>query len=96
MNTRLYVGSLSYDTTEEGLKDTFSQAGTVTSATIITDKFSGRSKGFGFVDMSTEEEAQKAIEMFNGKELDGRTIVVSEARPLRERPPRRFHRRFER
>lgn len=96
MNTRLYVGSLSYDTTEEGLKETFSQAGTVTSATIITDKFSGRSKGFGFVDMSTEEEAQKAIEMFNGKELDGRTIVVSEARPLRERPPRRFHRRFER
>lgn len=96
MNTRLYVGSLSYDTTEEGLKDTFSQAGTVTSATIITDKFSGRSKGFGFVDMSTEEEAQKAIEMFNGKELDGRTIVVSEARPLKERPPRRFHRRFER
>ncbi|MGC8880764.1 MAG: RNA recognition motif domain-containing protein [Minisyncoccia bacterium] len=96
MNTRLYVGSLSYDTTEEGLKDTFSRAGTVTSATIITDKFSGRSKGFGFVDMSTEEEAQKAIEMFNGKELDGRTIVVSEARPLKERPPRRFHRRFER
>jgi RNA recognition motif-containing protein len=96
MNTRLYVGSLSYDTTEDGLKETFSQAGTVTSCTIITDKFSGRSKGFGFVDMSTEEEAQKAIEMFNGKELDGRTIVVSEARPLKERPPRRFHKRFER
>jgi len=96
MNTRLYVGSLSYDTTDETLKDTFSQAGTVTAATIITDKFSGRSKGFGFVDMSTEEEAQKAIEMFNGKELDGRTIVVSEARPMRERPPRRYqNRRFE-
>lgn len=96
MNTRLYVGSLSYDTTEENLKEVFSQAGTVTSATIITDKFSGRSKGFGFVDMSTEEEAQRAIDMFNGKELDGRTIIVSEARPLRERPPRRFRRRFER
>ncbi len=96
MNKRLYVGSLSYETTEEDLKNTFSQAGIVTSATIITDKFSGRSKGFGFVDMATEEEAQKAIEMFNGSELDGRTIIVSEARPLKERPPRRFRRRFER
>lgn len=89
MNKKLYVGSLSYETTEDSLKNAFAQAGTVESATIITDKASGRSKGFGFVEMSTEEEAQKAIEMFNGKELDGRTITVNEARPMRERPPRR-------
>ena len=84
MAKKLYVGSLSYDTVEQGLKDLFSQAGTVESATVILDRMSGRSKGFGFVEMSTEEEAQKAIEMFNGKDLDGRTIIVSEARPQRE------------
>ncbi|MCD6568883.1 RNA-binding protein [bacterium] len=93
MNTRLYVGSLSYDTTEESLKDFFSQAGTVNSVSIITDKYSGRSKGFGFVDMSTEEEAQKAIETLNGKELDGRTIIVDEARPMKKSPSGRFGRR---
>jgi len=81
MAKKLYVGGLSYDTTEETLKDLFAQAGTVESAVIITDKMSGRSKGFGFVEMSTEEDAQKAIEMFNGKELDGRTVTVNEARP---------------
>lgn len=74
--------------TEDALKDTFSQAGTVDSATIIKDKMSGRSKGFGFVEMSTDEEAQKAIEMFNGKELDGRALTVNEARPMEERPRR--------
>ena len=74
MSNKLYVGSLSYNTTEDELKELFSQAGTVNSATIITDKFSGRSKGFGFVEMSNEEEAQKAIEMFNDKELDGRKL----------------------
>ncbi len=89
MAKKLYVGSLSYDTTEDTLKATFAAAGTVTSATIIIDKMSGRSKGFGFVEMSTDEEAAKAIEMFNGKELDGRTLVVNEARPMTERPPRR-------
>ena len=93
MNTRLYVGSLSYDTTEESLKDFFSQAGTVNSVSIITDKYSGRSKGFGFVDMSTEEEAQKAIETLNGKELDGRTIIVDEARPMKKSSSGRFGRR---
>lgn len=93
MNTRLYVGSLSFDTTEDSLKDFFSQAGTVTSVSIITDKFTGRSKGFGFVDMSSEEEAKKAIEMLNGKELDGRTILVDEARPLRKRFSHRFNQR---
>jgi len=86
MVKKLFVGGLSYNTTENTLKETFSKAGTVESATIIVDKISGRSKGFGFVEMSSEEEAQKAIEMFNGKELDGRNITVSEARPMESRP----------
>jgi len=89
MAKKLYVGGLSYDTTEEGLKDAFSKAGQVESAVIITDKMSGRSKGFGFVEMSTDQEAEKAMEMWDGKELDGRTIKVNEARPIGERPPRR-------
>ena len=88
MAKKLYVGNLSYDMTEDALKDTFSAAGTVESAIIIKDKMSGRSKGFGFVEMSTDEEAQKAIEMFNGKELDGRALTVNEARPMEERPRR--------
>ena len=86
MASKLYVGSLSYDTTEDTLKSTFEEAGTVQSAVIIIDKMSNRSKGFGFVEMSTDEEAKKAIELFDGKELDGRAIVVNEARPMRERP----------
>ena len=85
MAKKLFVGGLSYETTEATLKETFSQAGTVESAIVITDKISGRSKGFGFVEMSSEEEAQKAIEMFNGKELDGRNITVNEARPMEPR-----------
>jgi len=89
MAKKLYVGGLSYDTTEDGLKDAFAKAGTVDSAIIITDKMSGRSKGFGFVEMSSDEEAAKAMEMWNGKELDGRTLTVNEARPMEERPPRR-------
>jgi len=88
MAKKLYVGNLSYDMTDDTLKDTFSQAGTVESAIIIKDKMSGRSKGFGFVEMSTDEEAQKAIEMLNGKELDGRALTVNEARPMEERPRR--------
>ena len=84
MEKKLYVGSLSYDTTEDNLKDLFSKAGTVDSVAIIIDKFSGRSKGFGFVEMSSEEEAKKAIEMFNGKELDGRNIIVNEAKPRKQ------------
>ena len=88
MANKLYVGSLSYDTTEDSLKSTFEAAGTVQSATIIIDKMSNRSKGFGFVEMGSDEEAQKAIEMFNGKELDGRAIVVNEARPMESRPAR--------
>ncbi len=85
MNKKLYVGGLNYDTTEDGLKKAFEAAGKVESATVIMDRMSGRSRGFGFVEMSSEEEAKKAIEMFDGKELDGRTVKVSEARPMRER-----------
>lgn len=85
MAKKLYVGGLSYNTTESTLRDKFSEAGTVESANVITDKMTGRSKGFGFVEMSTDEEAQKAVEMFNGKELDGRTVTVNEARPMQPR-----------
>jgi cold-inducible RNA-binding protein len=85
MAKKLFVGGLPYETTEETLRENFSQAGTVESATIITDKMSGRSKGFGFVEMSSEEEAQKAIEMFNGKDFEGRNITVNEAKPLEPR-----------
>ena len=86
MSKKLYVGGLSYGTTQDGLNECFSQAGNVESAVVITDKMSGRSKGFGFVEMATDEEAQKAIEMLDGKELDGRTIKVNEARPMEPRP----------
>lgn len=85
MAMRLYVGGLSYDTTQDTLKNYFAQAGTVNTATVIMDKMSGRSKGFGFVEMSTDEEAQKAIEMFNGKEFEGRNLTVNEARPMAPR-----------
>ncbi len=81
---KLYVGGINYDTTEEALGEYFAQAGTVDSAVIITDKMSGRSKGFGFVEMSKDEEAQKAVEMFDGKEFDGRNLTVNEARPPRK------------
>ena len=85
MGKKLYVGNLSYALTEPELKEAFSQAGTVESAHIITDKFTQRSKGFGFVEMSSEEEAQKAIELWNGQELKGRSLRVNEARPLERR-----------
>jgi RNA recognition motif-containing protein len=86
---RLYVGGLPYSYDENQLRAMFSQAGKVESANLITDKLSGRSKGFGFIEMSSPEEAQKAIEMFNGKELDDRKITVNIARPKEERRPRR-------
>ncbi len=89
MATKLYVGNLPYKTTGDDLSSLFSQAGNVASATVISDKFSGRSKGFGFVEMGSDEEAQKAIEMFNGQEMEDRKIVVNEARPLQPRAPRR-------
>jgi len=85
MAKRLYVGGLPYATTDAELRDAFAQAGTVDSATVIFDKMSGRSKGFGFVEMSTDDEASKAIDMWNGKELGGRTLTVNEARPMEPR-----------
>lgn len=89
MNKRLYVGGLPYSIDETALRQLFSQAGSVTSATVIIDKFSGRSKGFGFVEMASDEEGKKAIDLWNGKELEGRKLTVNEARPLEDRPPRR-------
>lgn len=89
MAKKLYVGGLPYATKDDELKDAFSQAGTVESANVIVDKMTGRSRGFGFVEMATDEEAQKAIEMWNGKELGGRKLIVNEAKPMEARPPRR-------
>lgn len=88
MATKLYVGGLPYSTQESALKDLFAQAGNVTSAVIIMDKMSGRSKGFGFVEMATAEEAANAISMFNDQEFEGRKLTVNEARPMEARPPR--------
>jgi cold-inducible RNA-binding protein len=85
VNKKLYVGNLKYETTDKQLEELFAQAGKVVSANVITDKYSGRSKGFGFVEMSSEEEAKKAIEMLNGQEYDGRKMIVNEARPPRPR-----------
>ncbi len=88
MNKKLYIGGLPYSTTQESLREGFAAAGNVESAIVITDKMSGRSKGFGFVEFSTEEEAQKAVEMFNGQDFEGRRITVNEARPMEPRAPR--------
>lgn len=85
MATKLYVGGLPYSTTQDELQAHFGQAGTVNSAMIIMDKMTGRSKGFGFVEMSSDEEAQKAIEMFNGQDFGGRKLTVNEARPMTPR-----------
>ena len=85
MNKKLYVGNLSYETTEDELQKLFVEVGPVVSAAVITDRASGRSKGFGFVEMDTEQAAQEAIERLNNYELNQRTITVSEARPPRER-----------
>ncbi len=90
MAIKLFVGSLSWGVTDDMLSDFFAQAGTVTSAKVIMDRDSGRSKGFGFVEMSSDDEAKKAIDELNGKELDGRAVNVSEARPREERPRRDF------
>ena len=86
MGKKLYVGSLTYEVTEQQLTDLFSPHGTVESARVITDRDSGRSKGFGFVEMASDEEAQKAITALSGKPLEGRTLVVNEARPKESRP----------
>lgn len=81
MASKLYVGGLSYSTTSETLREYFAQCGTVESASVITDKFSGQSRGFGFVEMATAEEAQRAISELNGKDLDGRKITVNVSNP---------------
>jgi len=88
MSKRLYVGGLSYQTSNEAFKEAFSQAGNVLSAIIITDKMTGRSKGFGFVEFENDDDAMAAIDMFHGKELDGRILTVNEARPMEQRPMR--------
>ena len=85
MSMKLYVGNLSYGTTSEDLAELFSEAGTVESASVVSDRDTGRSRGFGFVEMSSREEGEEAIEQFNGKEIDGRTLTVNEARPREDR-----------
>ena len=85
MATKLYVGNLSFQTTGEELRDYFAQAGNVESAAVVEDRMTGRSRGFGFVEMSTPEEAAAAIEQLNGKEFAGRNLTVNEARPRAER-----------
>ena len=85
MGTKLYVGGLPYSTTEQQLSELFSQQGSVTSAKVITDKFTGQSRGFGFVEMSTDEEAKKAISALNGTQMDGRPLTVNEAKPQEKR-----------
>ena len=89
MGKKLYVGNLPFTISDDQLRDHFSQVGNVESAQVIMDRFSGRSKGFGFVEMANDDEAQKAIEMFNGSKLGERTITVNEARPREEGGGRR-------
>ena len=85
MEVKLYVGNLSYNVTEEQLRELFSQAGTIKEVTLIMDRDTRRPKGFGFVEMTTQVEAQKAIELFNDHELDGRRLTVNLARPKEDR-----------
>ena len=87
MGKRLYVGNLSFHTTDAALQQHFSQVGAVETVNLIMDKFTGRSRGFAFVEMGSEADAQKAIEQFHGKELDGRVLTVNEARPREQRAP---------
>lgn len=84
MNKKLYIGNLDWGVTNDQLEELFAQFGSVVSANVITDRQTGRSRGFGFVEMSTDKEAQKAIDELNGKDLEGRELVVNEARPKRE------------
>ncbi|MCC6822694.1 MAG: RNA-binding protein [Verrucomicrobiota bacterium] len=87
MSTKLFVGNLSFKITENDLQDAFAAYGSVVETNLMMDRMSGRPRGFAFVTMSSEEEAQKAIEALNGKELDGRALTVNVARPREERPP---------
>jgi RNA recognition motif-containing protein len=91
MSMKLYVGGLPYRCTEDEVKDHFSAAGSVVSVAIITDKMTGRSRGFGFVEMDTEDEGKKAIEMFNGTDFQGRKLTVNEARPLQNRDEKKSY-----
>jgi len=88
MSKKLYVGGISYSTTQQGLKDAFEQVGEVVKADIIMDRMTGRSKGFGFVEMASDELADAAITKWNGQELDGRKLTVNVARPMEPRAPR--------
>ncbi len=88
MDNRLYVGNLSYNSIESDIEELFKQAGTVVKCQLMLDKFTSRSRGFAFVDMSTAEEANKAVDMLNEKEFEGRALRVNIARPREERPPR--------
>ncbi|HYE66249.1 MAG TPA: RNA-binding protein [Pyrinomonadaceae bacterium] len=85
MSMKLYVGNLAFQTSSEDLQQLFAQAGTVESASVVEDRETGRSRGFGFVEMASKEEGQRAIEQFNGKELNGRNLNVNEARPREDR-----------
>jgi RNA recognition motif-containing protein len=85
MNLKLYVGNLSFGASEEDLKKLFSEAGAVESVKIVLDSYSGRSRGFGFVEMTSKEEAEKAISLINGKTFMDRTLIVSEARPQKKK-----------
>ena len=87
MAIKLYVGGIPYSTTEASLSDLFAKAGTVVSSSIIIDRMTGRSKGFGFVEMSNDDEAQAAINMYNGQDFEGRKLTVNVARPLEPRAP---------
>jgi len=87
MSTKLYVGNLSFDTTEIDLQDHFGQVGTVTEAALMQDKFTGKSRGFAFVTMSSADEAQKAISQFHGQTFQNRALTVNEARPREDRAP---------
>ena len=90
MAKKLFVGGLPWATTSDDLKQLFSQAGTVTSATVISDKMTGRSRGFGFVEFENDAEADAAMAQFNGYQLNGRSLVVNEAKPMGDRPQRSF------
>ena len=88
MSTKLYVGNVPFSTTSQDLQNLFAQQGTVESVELISDKFTGRSRGFAFVTMATPEEGQKAIQALNGFSIEGRALTVNEARPKEDRPPR--------
>lgn len=87
-DSRLFVGNLSYQTAERDLQDFFSEAGNITSVNLMLDKFTGKSRGFAFVEFASADDANRAVELFNGKDLDGRALTVNIARPREERAPR--------